>query len=805
MDVETDENLRFIKLVDGLISVSYLMFKLMLKRCVLISKPAETESTESWTLDDLLFEKKSKILSRETGKAKEKVFFPGRKKDTNVENWDLNMFCFILSEICDIPDETNVKQAVESLKSLKDILFQNARAKLSENEYAKYSRLLENATDTCIRFIEDDSDREEMKTKIKKLYDKGIEEVTPPNDQLIHVLQNWHMNEKYNKEILQELPRDAVDKLERAARIVSLRDERDKRRQKGSTEVLPPRADITPEIKTTLLFKPEDHNTTHVVCKMFREETAPKVACPPWPPEHQVLKRAVGEVCQKLTKMKIKPKAIRNACVEITMQSESITAMITFLNMYESRELDTVFRPVIDAIQELPGHESYSQEIVIYKEDFDQCVTDIANHLDEIVEEFGDDLESLTLGPINETKEGAVEVVLTNTFGEMDVKYNEEIHDIFAKLHEAARTTFPDQELIVEIRLADLLHEKSKSGFKPVDERDNSIQERSMTDVTIRKKMLKHAQSSGEIDSGSTIIPPAKRSQSELSPSSRIPEKDVQTKLADTINMKMEGDVEPAITGLCQLCQETIIACDLKNNSVKLVDLNAAKCVAVLRISQRKCYPWNACAVNDHSAAITVPEAGKVALFVVEEDGLREEKSFFVGKGCRGIDFKSGTFYISFESPRARIEFGDDLGNLKYVTEKNEKIFQNPWCLKLGDGGKRLYVSESMNPRLIVLEIEEGEITKVQALPTEKHIKTHRGLAIGPNGNVFMCGYLNNVVCMIHTETRQTKVVLNSDDISPPDSVLYLSDTEDQLPNRKGQLVVGMYNCSDLKIFDMHM
>ncbi|WAR19226.1 hypothetical protein MAR_001064 [Mya arenaria] len=683
MDVETDENLRFIKLVDGLISVSYLMFKLMLKRCVLISKPAETESTESWTLDDLLFEKKSKILSRETGKAKEKVFFPGRKKDTNVENWDLNMFCFILSEICDIPDETNVKQAVESLKSLKDILFQNARAKLSENEYAKYSRLLENATDTCIRFIEDDSDREEMKTKIKKLYDKGIEEVTPPNDQLIHVLQNWHMNEKYNKEILQELPR---------------------------------------EIKTTLLFKPEDHNTTHVVCKMFREETAPKVACPPWPPEHQVLKRAVGEVCQKLTKMKIKPKAIRNACVEITMQSESITAMITFLNMYESRELDTVFRPVIDAIQELPGHET--------------------NHLDEIVEEFGDDLESLTLGPINETKEGAVEVVLTNTFGEMDVKYNEEIHDIFAKLHEAARTTFPDQELIVEIRLADLLHEKSKSGFKPVDERDNSIQERSMTDVTIRKKMLK-------------------QSQSELSPSSRIPEKDVQTKLADTINMKMEGDVEPAITGLCQLCQETIIACDLKNNSVKLVDLNAAKCVAVLRISQRKCYPWNACAVNDHSAAITVPEAGKVALFVVEEDGLREEKSFFVGKGCRGIDFKSGTFYISFESPRARIEFGDDLGNLKYVTEKNEKIFQNPWCLKLGDGGKRLYVSESMNPRLIVLEIEE--------------------------------------------ETRQTKVVLNSDDISPPDSVLYLSDTEDQLPNRKGQLVVGMYNCSDLKIFDMHM
>ena len=58
----------------------------------------------------------------------------------------------------------------------------------------------------------------------------------------------------------------------------------------------------------------------------------------------------------------------------IQLQFQTVSYLVQFLKAYLSGDLDKIFEPLQDAIRKMPGCEDYKQEMVIFQEDFYECL-----------------------------------------------------------------------------------------------------------------------------------------------------------------------------------------------------------------------------------------------------------------------------------------------------------------------------------------------------------------------------------------------------------------------------------------------
>ena len=55
--------------------------------------------------------------------------------------------------------------------------------------------------------------------------------------------------------------------------------------------------------------------------------------------------------------------------------------LVQFLKAYLYGDLDKLFKPLQDEIRKMPGYEAYKQEVVIFQEDFYECLDVLGKYL----------------------------------------------------------------------------------------------------------------------------------------------------------------------------------------------------------------------------------------------------------------------------------------------------------------------------------------------------------------------------------------------------------------------------------------
>jgi hypothetical protein len=135
--------------------------RLVEKRVKDLSKNGEED-----TIDEFLLKNKSLILKQKLGKNKQDVFFP-QFGQTNLDNWDLCMFCLILEETCDLTHIT--KMYIKKLLKIRNKLCHLNDPTLETRKFEEYTEQMKCSFEYCLKEINDDMFTEEMNALVQSL------------------------------------------------------------------------------------------------------------------------------------------------------------------------------------------------------------------------------------------------------------------------------------------------------------------------------------------------------------------------------------------------------------------------------------------------------------------------------------------------------------------------------------------------------------------------------------------------------------------------------------------------------------
>jgi len=68
--------------------------------------------------------------------------------------------------------------------------------------------------------------------------------------------------------------------------------------------------------------------------------------------------------------------------VAMLLQFQTMAQLVQFLKAYLSGDLGKLFKPLQDEIRKMPDCETYKQEVVIFQDDFYECLDVLGKYLD---------------------------------------------------------------------------------------------------------------------------------------------------------------------------------------------------------------------------------------------------------------------------------------------------------------------------------------------------------------------------------------------------------------------------------------
>ncbi|XP_060599028.1 uncharacterized protein LOC132752684 [Ruditapes philippinarum] len=125
-----------------------------------------SKNGEEDTIDDFLLKNKSLLSKQKLGKIKHDVFFPP-SGHTNLDNWDLCMFCFILEETCDLSYTT--KMRIKKLLKIRNKLCHLNDPTLEKIKFEEYTEQMKCSFEYCLKEINDDEFTEEINALVQSL------------------------------------------------------------------------------------------------------------------------------------------------------------------------------------------------------------------------------------------------------------------------------------------------------------------------------------------------------------------------------------------------------------------------------------------------------------------------------------------------------------------------------------------------------------------------------------------------------------------------------------------------------------
>lgn len=238
------------------------------------------------------------------------------------------------------------------------------------------------------------------------------------------------------------------------------------------------------------------------------------------------------------------------------------------------------------------------------------------------------------------------------------------------------------------------------------------------------------------------------------------------------------------ITGLALHTAKSLLAVNLKTNSVSLIDVDKQTILSTLVVSDHN-YPWDVAWVDTFQAAVTIPDDSEIAFLKIVEGSLRKANTIRVRKGCRGIIFLRSNFVVSYGQPTSGIQCLTMEGAVLKTFDNpigvvgSRRLLQEPWYITADDATDSLYVSEGKRPWIVKYNMN-GNVEKVIKLKKkDEPVVAPRGLTIGPNASLLLCGCLSNKVYLVLTETGDVFEILGEKEgIISPNSLAYCKETK---------------------------
>ncbi|XP_053384480.1 uncharacterized protein LOC123536304 isoform X2 [Mercenaria mercenaria] len=159
-----------------------------------------------WTVDHFLYRNREKILEKKIGKVLKLKLFPGYSKSTNIENWDLNTFCFLLVHFCGL--EKRVRQDIDFLRKIRNTLVHLGDGDIDDQKYKTYIDRIKGITSRCSTELKNPELEVELENVIKEMENVQLADVEEGEEKL----KEWFFDErKYRVWI--EITKETVDEL----------------------------------------------------------------------------------------------------------------------------------------------------------------------------------------------------------------------------------------------------------------------------------------------------------------------------------------------------------------------------------------------------------------------------------------------------------------------------------------------------------------------------------------------------------------------------------------------------------------
>ncbi|XP_060575305.1 uncharacterized protein LOC132732814 [Ruditapes philippinarum] len=263
-------------------------------------------------------------------------------------------------------------------------------------------------------------------------------------------------------------------------------------------------------------------------------------------------------------------------------------------------------------------------------------------------------------------------------------------------------------------------------------------------------------------------------------------------KFSGKLDMHARGDKKECyIAGMCLLDKNCLLAADLYNVCVKLVNLETAAVLAVPVHS----WPWDVTKVTEEQAAITQPLLGEV-LFFNKNKRTRKwcaGKNIDVGLECRGIEFSRGKFVVSYTTKPGCVKIIDLSGNVLHVfsADKNgDNLFQQPAYIALGLDHNIIYVSDNETHMVTSLD-RYGNVKDVYK---NDDLRCSSGVVTDRVDSVFVCSSRYCNVHQIYSDLSPVQILLDhSNAEEKPQCIAYCSSTN--------RIFIGFQNQNFANIF----
>ncbi|XP_052819580.1 uncharacterized protein LOC128245456 [Mya arenaria] len=710
----------------------------VLEKYIEKTKPANYES--EWTIDEFLFENKSKILSTLVGRKNEKRLFPGFSVRTDSTQWEQYLIMFILLDVCE--NEYIPHDIIEAIRALKE-LRQRFYYKLDEEiDDAKFDSQIDEMRNLLMQICES-IHNETMKAHVLDQLDRcRTRSLNIEDTDFLPLLISNHEAEKGLREKMETLTAENYEIHENIARVVSVMEQHfftdiEQAQQQGydlQDKALPPRSDKYPFSPPNISFELNfEHGKLPQSVIDDIVASINQISLTEESPDPLVFGNAIQQSFVSFGAI-----AARQGCVRLQLKPNSLKCLFEAIEECISGKLSEKLKPLEGILRQKYGMESLTLSLVLFKDDYTRCMNRLVNQICYRAEMFGSTNDSKQLQPhvsakCSKEKGVTVTAICRNTreaFNISAVINNGKMQNVFKPLENAVQSIHGNENVQLTCRV---------TSCKDYPRRPVNVRKR----ITAR---LRTGESSENIKQLKQIIVTAK---------------------SDT--------EKPSITGF-DVVSGNIVAADLANRCIKLFDVVSGTLIGEPIDTVDK--PWEVTAISESSAAVSVPNEGKIIIVKLSSSGLSYDRDLLGLMQCRGLAFHDNTLYVSFGSPNSRIELMSTYGQIRRTISNTPAgvLFDQPWYISVDRSG-RILVSEVMKPKLIIIEhncmsAREIDLHKIMSCPRATYMQIIKG-------SIYLCGYHPDVLCKIDIDTAETSILLSSD-VTEPDCV-YIDDKQNQL------------------------
>ncbi|WAR11270.1 hypothetical protein MAR_036346 [Mya arenaria] len=288
------------------------------------------------SIDQVLLSHKKKILRKVEHSAKD-LLFPKGKQQTNVDKWDISLFCYILRTCCMLqPTQDN---DVNDVRTTRNYIAHSPKPCVSNADYAMHANVFKTFITNTLNHINDQDLKAEINEQVQ-------EAERPVGKQVIEAYTICHKsNSSVVDDVKEHLDKHhavVLDKFEDLEKLINTLP------KESQAKLEPPNL-----ASFKLLIKncspDEEEKISQVLVRIFGEHlgkkfsTLPEETC-------EGLKHIVGQICKELQKMVDLTEA-KYGCVCITIRFYDFVSYMDFLDKSVNGKLTEIALPLQNALR----------------------------------------------------------------------------------------------------------------------------------------------------------------------------------------------------------------------------------------------------------------------------------------------------------------------------------------------------------------------------------------------------------------------------------------------------------------------